>query len=99
MGFKVLEAINYRLTGLALAGTEYSIHASYEVTKKNNLFTIEGVADVYAGSDHTKKTIDVIHVVLKGLAAVPASHDEVIAALYTELKKNKRFIGKTIVDN
>ena len=99
MGFKVTDAVTFRSTGVALAGTEYSIHASFEVKKEGNLWNIEAAADVYAGADHTKKPIDVMHVNLKGLASLPATSAEIMSALYVELKKARRFVGKTIVDN
>ena len=96
MGFKVVEAVTIPSTGAVLANTEYTIHASYRVRKENNLFTIDAAADVYAGPDHTKKPIDMMCVLLRKLAVMPVN---VVDALYTELKKNARFTGKTIVDN
>ena len=96
MGFKVVEPVTFRATGVSLANTEYTIHASYDLKKEGNVWNIDAAADVYASSDHTKKPIDVMHVELKGLSALPA---DIMTALYVQLKTARRFAGKTIIDN
>ena len=97
MGFKVVEPMVVKaFKGLNIPNTEYTLHAGYEVSKNaDGTFQVEAKADVYVSADHSGAPIDVVRVVLKNLALLPA---DVLAALYAALKAQNRFHGKTLVD-